>query len=294
MNQATPPPLCGILVIDKPYRSTSMHMCAAVRAKLRRGGAPKGVKVGHGGTLDPLATGVLVVLVGKATRYCNQIMASRKRYTATIDLAHVSPTHDHESQSVLYTPGMELDVNRGLLGPAPGAKVFDEKHLTPDRGAGERPVAYTRPNVQSRSASELTPPSREAIVQALATFTGTIEQVPPAHSAVNIAGSRAYMLAREGQAVPLLPRKVVIYSIDLISYDWPMLTIDISSGKGMYVRSLVRDLGRLLGTGGTLEALQRTEAAPFTIGQARQFDSLPTALTQVDLDPLPEGLEPLA
>ncbi|MCC6428487.1 MAG: hypothetical protein IT435_16920 [Phycisphaerales bacterium] len=279
----TPPtPLCGILVIDKPYRSTSMHMCAAVRAKLRRGGAPKGVKVGHGGTLDPLASGVLVVLVGKATRYCNQIMASRKRYTAIIDLAHVSATHDHESEAVLYTPGMELDVNRGLVGPAPGAGVFDEKHVT---GAGS-------PDPAVRQASSLEPPTREQIDLVLARFTGTIDQIPPAHSAVNIAGSRAYMLAREGQAVPLQAKRVEVHSLAVLAYHWPMLTLEIRSGKGFYVRSLARDLGAALETGGMLESLVRTEAAPFTIEQARAFHALPGELTQADLDPIPEGLEP--
>lgn len=281
-EEATPPPaptpLRGVLVIDRPYRSTSMHMCAAVRAKLRRGGAPKGVKVGHGGTLDPLATGVLVVLVGKATGLCNTIMAGRKRYEARIDLAHISATHDRESEPVPYVEGLELDHNRGLVGPAPGAGIFDEKHLSSAHGPAPG------------GGAALEPPMRARVDAALAGFVGEIMQVPPVHSAVNVAGSRAYMLAREGQSVPLQPRKVVIHSIDVMAYEWPFLTVDVACGKGTYIRSLARDIGRMLGVGGMLESLRRTEAAPFTIAQARAFHSLPGELTQKDLDPVPEGL----
>jgi tRNA pseudouridine55 synthase len=86
----------GVLIIDKPAGWTSMDVCASVRARLRRGGAPKRIKVGHAGTLDPFATGLLVVLVGKATRRCEEFMASRKRYLGVVDLAHSSTTDDPE------------------------------------------------------------------------------------------------------------------------------------------------------------------------------------------------------
>lgn len=245
MTEVGPKPMCGVIVVDKPLGRTSMNICAVIRAKLRRGGAPKGIKVGHGGTLDPLATGVLVVLVGRATRYCNQIMAGRKRYLATIDLAHTSPTHDHESEFVPYI----------------GAE------------------------------SELVPPSTDRLEEALGKFRGTIQQVPPIHSAVNLAGSRAYWLAREGMEVPVQPRTVTIESLTVVSYAWPYVTIDMTCGKGTYVRSLAHDLGKELGTGGTLEALQRLEAAPFTFAMARSFHTLPEKIVAEDLDPLPEGLE---
>jgi tRNA pseudouridine55 synthase len=89
----------GLLIVDKPEGPTSMHVCRIVKAKLRRGGAPKSVKVGHGGTLDPLATGVVVVLVGRAaTRLCDKVMAGEKRYIAEIDLAHRSTTDDREGE----------------------------------------------------------------------------------------------------------------------------------------------------------------------------------------------------
>jgi len=95
MNQPLPP-LSGILVIDKPESLTSMTVCRAVKRKLIAGGAPKKVKVGHGGTLDPLATGVVVVLVGKATKLCDRVMSGRKAYLAGIDLSRTSTTDDRE------------------------------------------------------------------------------------------------------------------------------------------------------------------------------------------------------
>lgn len=102
----------GLLIIDKARGPTSMHVCRVVKAKLRRSGAPKSVKVGHGGTLDPLATGVVVVLIGRAaTRLCDQIMAGEKRYTAEVDLAHRSTTDDAEGElteiSLLRAPSRE-------------------------------------------------------------------------------------------------------------------------------------------------------------------------------------------
>lgn len=95
------PPLHAVLLIDKPLGYTSMAICSKVRGMLRASGAPKRVKVGHGGTLDPLATGLLVVLVGRATRYCQQVMDSTKAYRACIDLSCISPTQDLESEPVM-------------------------------------------------------------------------------------------------------------------------------------------------------------------------------------------------
>ncbi len=95
MTQPAPTPT-GLLLIDKPLRLTSMTVCAAVRRRLVAGGAPKRIKVGHGGTLDPLATGLLVVLIGKATKLCDQVMAGEKRYLADVDLSITSPTDDLE------------------------------------------------------------------------------------------------------------------------------------------------------------------------------------------------------
>lgn len=108
-SQAVSP--SGLLIVDKPYRLSSTSITNVVRARLRKGGAPKRVKVGHGGTLDPLASGVLVLLIGKATKLCDRIMRGEKRYVAELDLAHVSTTDDLEGEitevSLLRAPERE-------------------------------------------------------------------------------------------------------------------------------------------------------------------------------------------
>lgn len=223
----------GLIVIDKGLRATSMDVCATVRARLRRGGAPKRVKVGHAGTLDPLATGIVVVLVGKATRLCDKLMATHKRYIAEIDLSRQSPTHDLERVA--------------------------------------EPVEVKRV------------PTRDEVEAMLARFTGWIMQVPPIFSALHVDGKRAYSLARDGKPVDLPPRPIHIHSIALIGYAFPLLTIDVSCGKGTYIRSLARDIGAALETGGVLTALRRTEVGVFGLEMAKRFDELPDPMTGAEL-----------
>lgn len=98
-------PIMGILVVDKPLNLTSMNVCSIVRGRLKAGGAPKRIKVGHGGTLDPLATGVLVVLIGKATKMCDEVMAGVKGYLTTVDLSQISTTDDLEGEKTPVVPG---------------------------------------------------------------------------------------------------------------------------------------------------------------------------------------------
>lgn len=219
------PDLNGVLVIDKPVGPTSMDVCRAVRR------VSGGAKVGHAGTLDPLASGVLVVCLGRATRAVDRLMTGEKQYDARIDLSCFSTTDDLEGDAV--------------------------------------PV-----HVES-------PPTREHVERALAHFVGEIDQRPPAHSAVHIGGKRAYQLARRGDLdehdIPT--KRVVIHAIDLVEYDWPRLRIDVRCGKGTYIRSLARDVGRALGTGGRLEALRRTKVGEFTIDQATPLDAIPNPLT---------------
>lgn len=225
----------GLLLVDKPEGPTSMDVCRAVRRRLVAGGAPRRVKVGHAGTLDPLATGLLVVLVGSATRLCEALMAGEKRYLADIDLSRSSATDDRE-------------------GPV-------------------RDLAVTEP------------PTPEQVRAALARFVGRIAQSPPAYSAVKIEGQRAYRLARQDRAVTPPPRPVEIHAIDVIEYAWPVLRLDVRCGKGVYIRSLARDLGAALATGGMLQTLRRTRVGRFSIENATPLDALPPALTQADLLP---------
>lgn len=213
-----------------------MDVCAMLRARLRRGGAPKRIKVGHAGTLDPLATGVLVVLVGKATRAVGALMATEKEYSATVDFSRTSTSDDL------------------------GGVISDVR-------------------VEA-------PPERGVVEQALNAFTGEIMQTPPQFSAMKVGGERAYKLAREGTHAPLAPRPVVIHSAALVAYRWPLVEIHVRCGKGVYIRSLARDLGRSLGCGGLLTALRRTRVGEYDIGMARTLEQLPQVLTQEHLAPL--------
>ena len=236
-EHATPTP-CGLMVIDKPLKRTSMDVCRWVRRRLVLAGAPKRVKVGHGGTLDPLATGVLVVMVGKATRLCEQVMQGQKIYLAHVDLNAFSSTDDAE---------------------------------------GERTVV----DVQ-------TPPTVEQVQVACAKFVGeSVMQTPPAYSAMKIDGQRAYDLARAGKEVKLAARPVWIDEIRIVSYAWPQLVIEVTCGKGTYIRSLARDIGTALGTGGMLSALRRTRVGRWTLEGAIELEKLPERVTQSDLLPVP-------
>lgn len=239
MTQAAGP--TGILLVDKATGYTSMDVCAIVRSRLRRAGphVPKRLKVGHAGTLDPMATGLLVVLVGRATKLCDALMADAKVYETTIDLSRVSTTDDAEGQ-VTEAP---------LPGPPPDA-------------------------AQVQRAID-------------ASFTGIIMQTPPAYSAINVGGRRAYDLARAGHEVTLAARPVRIDAFDVLEYRWPILRARITCGKGTYIRSLARDLGRALGVGGMLTQLRRTRSGDYTIDQARTLEQLADPLTQADLLPLP-------
>ena len=231
-------PLAGIMLIDKPVGPTSMRLCSLVRAKLVGAGAPKRVKVGHGGTLDPLASGLMVILVGPATKLCDQIMVGEKGYLATIDLANTSPTDDLESEPI----PAEID----------------------------RPV--TRAQIES----------------ALPAFTGRIMQAPPAHSAMKVDGKRAYELARAGKLDTLEKRPVEIHELAIETYEWPILELRVRCGKGTYIRSLARDLGRALDAGGMLAGLRRTRIGRFAVDGARTPDDLPRTLVQSDLEVIPE------
>jgi tRNA pseudouridine55 synthase len=255
----TPISPVGLLVIDKPLRRSSMDVCRVVRRRLVLAGAPKRVKVGHGGTLDPLATGVLVVLVGKATRMCDEVMAGQKEYDAEVDLSAFTTTDDAE--------GQRTEV------------VFAGQGATCMRTGGAEGSAVI---VASRDA----PPSLEDIRAASRAFVGEIMQRPPAFSALKVDGRRAYDLARRGQAVDLPARPVRIDEIEVLEYRWPIVRLRITSGKGVYIRSLARDLGAALGVGGTLASLRRTRVGVWDMSLAVALERLPERLTQGDLRPV--------
>jgi len=228
-------PLHGILSLDKPLGFSSMKAVAIVR---RRAG---GARTGHAGTLDPLATGVLVLALGKCTRQIESLMATEKRYLTTIDMTAFTTTDDVEGERtevVLGTPGA-------------------------------RAAAPTRAEIEALLTER---------------FTGTVMQRPPAFSAMKVGGRRAYALARKGETPELAPRPVTIHSVAVTDYAWPLLSLDIHCSKGTYVRSIARELGQALGTGGHCTMIRRTAVGAFTIDRAVSMDALPEKITQEWLD----------
>jgi tRNA pseudouridine55 synthase len=208
----------GLLNVDKPAGVTSRDVVNRVQRLVR----PH--KVGHAGTLDPLATGVLIVAIGPATRLVEYVQRMPKTYQGTFLLGRVSDTEDVDGNAV----------------DLPNAPI----------------------------------PKREGILAAIPRFVGTIEQRPPAYSALKVAGRPAYKLARRGEAVDLAPRPVEIISIDLIRYDYPELELRVQCGGGTYIRSLGRDLAESLGSGAVMSALRRLAIGPFNAAQGIAIDQL--------------------
>ena len=204
--------------------------------------AAGGAKTGHAGTLDPLASGVVICCLGKATRCVSQVMAMTKIYHAVIDLSSFTSTDDREGQ----------------------------------RSPVE--VAIT--------------PTKQAVQAALGTFVGHISQVPPTYSAVHVKGQRAYKMARRGESVLLLPRTVRVDAIEMLNYDWPMLSVRITCGRGTYIRSIARDLGGKHCTGGHLAVLCRIAVGSYDLSIAVNQQRLDDPITQADLidPPVAEGL----
>lgn len=208
----------GLLVLDKPPGITS-H--TAVRRVQRLLGASR---AGHAGTLDPLASGVLLVGLGNATRLLEYLVGHDKVYRAVIRLGERRDTLDREGQ------------------------VIETREVPP------------------------LPPG--AIEAALSRFRGVLEQVPPAHSAIKMGGVALHRRVRSGQFVDPPPRRVVIRRLDLVGRAGDDLTIEVECGSGTYVRSLARDLGEALGTGGTLWELTRLRSGPYSLAEAAPLSAL--------------------
>jgi len=210
--------LDGILNLNKPAGITSFQAVARVRkASGKR-------KAGHGGTLDPFATGVLPVFLGKASRVAEYLLKYPKTYLAVVLLGTETDT---------------LDVSGTVTG-----RCGWEHILQTD------------------------------IEKAVTRFTGRISQVPPAYSALKVNGRRLYELARQGLSPEVEPREVDIYSIRIIRFRPPELAIEVKCGRGTYIRSLARDLGKALGSCGCLSELSRTAYGPFEISRAFSLEDI--------------------
>lgn len=236
-SQSTP---SGFLFVDKPVGPTSHDVVANVRRLLSEGDPPslklrgmtastttpeksrgskkKWVKVGHAGTLDPLASGLLILGIGKATKQLRELVGLDKTYEFTVRLGATSETDDAE-------------------GPI-------------------KPYAINHH------------PSAQDIENVLQTFIGEQEQIPPMHSAKKVAGTRLYKLARQGKTIERKPHHISVVALDLLSYDFPDLQLRVHCTSGTYVRSLARDIGEKLSTGGYVTNLRRTAIGSFSVAEA--------------------------
>ena len=239
----------GWIVLDKPLGLGSTQAVGAVKRALREAGEQR-TKVGHGGTLDPLATGVLPIALGEATKLAGRMLDAVKEYEFTVRFGTQTDTLDLE-----------------------GAVIAHSAHR----------------------------PTLAEIKAILARFTGPIEQVPPAYSALKVDGERAYDLARSGRAVVLAGRSVTIHALSVVppgqgaAGPLDAVTLCATVSKGTYIRSLARDLAIAVGSVGHVTHLRRTRAGPFRLDQAISLDFLDQCGKGRSLDgavlPLEAGLD---
>jgi len=212
-----------ILNINKPYGWTSTDVVRKLKNRLRANGFPK-IKIGHAGTLDPLATGVLLICIGKSTKKVTELQSQTKEYVFTVELGATTVSFDLEH---------------------PIDERYPTEHITP-----EMVGAYIN------------------------SLPGDIEQVPPAYSAKKIGGKRAYELMRDGKPVELKTCPVTIYEAELLNYTAPHAKIRVKCSKGTYIRSIARDMGLDLKSGGYLTELTRTQNGGYYIENGLNIDNI--------------------
>jgi len=210
----------GVIVVDKPGGMTSARVVGAVKRALQV------KKIGHTGTLDPMATGVLPLCIGEGTKVAGYLLAEDKEYEGELLLGVETDTLDREGQ------------------------------------------------VQSEARMEAALVTREQLLQAMARFVGPIEQVPPMFSALKQDGRRLHQLARQGVEVERKARSIVVHSFELLSFSESRARFSVAASKGTYVRSLVYDVGRVLGCGAHLTELRRTRSGKFSLSEAVTLDQL--------------------
>ena len=260
--------LTGWIILDKPVRMGSTNCVSWVKRALREAGEAR-TKVGHGGTLDPLASGVLPIALGEATKLAGHMLDATKAYEFTIAFGQQTDTLDLE-----------------------GAVIATSDHL----------------------------PTLAEVEAVLPRFTGPLEQVPPAYSALKVDGQRAYDLARAGEELFLKSREITIHALSIRhpelvsgsislptpqSREWMLkqvqhdglkeITLSATVSKGTYIRSLARDIALALGSVGHVTMLRRTRAGPFSLEHAISLDFLDRAAKARELDgavlPLIAGLD---
>ncbi|MBR3322232.1 tRNA pseudouridine(55) synthase TruB [Candidatus Saccharibacteria bacterium] len=245
-----------IILIDKPTGISSFGVVARVRARLRNKFGHK-IKVGHTGTLDPFATGLLILLSGKMTKKSNEFLKLDKIYEATLKLGYTSTTGDPEGEIIKYPKSTKF------------TKIEEYKGKISDFAAERAKRSDIISDLSHCEASEISEfCTLNDVKYVLKKFIGKIEQTPPRFSAIKINGERAYKLARKGQNFAIPKRQIEIYSIDILDYNYPELKIRVHCSSGTYIRTLAEDIGKALNTGAYLTALRRTKIGKYDIKDA--------------------------
>jgi tRNA pseudouridine55 synthase len=221
----------GLFAVNKPKGISSAQFLNKIKFYLTKKFGRK-IKIGHGGTLDPFATGILVVGTGSCTKQLgNSLTNDLKRYTGTIKLGFISDSYDSTGNIISHS-------------------IINSSDSTT--------VEFV--------------PTIDDVNNVIKKFVGTFMQKPPKYSAISINGKRAYDMARNNEEFDIKERSVTIYSIDIVSYKFPFLIIDVCCASGTYIRSLANDIGEELTTGAYLDELQRTEAYGFTLDKCYDFN----------------------
>lgn len=229
-----------IILVDKPAGISSFGIVAKIRRELKEEFGHR-IKVGHTGTLDPFATGLLILLSGKMTKKSNEFLKLDKIYEAELKLGFVSSTGDPE----------------GEIRQCP----------TSDTGRSRPSLRGSRPHPRSLPPEG---PQWDTVKSTLQSFIGKNTQTPPRFSAIKINGERAYKLARKGADFEIPSREVEIYSIEILDYSYPTLKIRCHVSSGTYIRTLAEDIGKKLGTGAYLTALRRIMIGNYRIEDAKK------------------------
>lgn len=265
-----------VILIDKPAGWTSFDVVAKIRGKIRteyaaRGQKPtkKQLRVGHAGTLDPFATGLLIILLGDACKGASSYLKLDKTYEFTAKLGEVSITGDPEGEILEY--GIWNMENGRSDDPVIPDLIRDPvQSLEQGESTPLQKSASSDSHPEFAEGSGLIP-SKAAVEQALIQFTGEITQTPPAYSAIKINGKRAYKLAREGKSFEIPSRKVTISRLQLVSYEYPYLKCICDVSSGTYIRSLVEDIGKTLKTGAYCTKLRRTRIGNHQISDVQSI-----------------------
>lgn len=284
-----------ILLVDKPVGWTSFDVVAKIRGKIRAEYITSGIKptkkqlrVGHAGTLDPFATGLLIILLGEGCKKAGDFLKLDKTYEFTAKLGEISTTGDPEGEVLGYgiwkiENSKQQIANSYDVAVIPGS--IGNPVDIPERSESSSSVEESKASavlnssdlaggLDNNETSTLTIPTEKDVKNALKQFEGEISQVPPVFSAIKINGKRAYKLAREGKKVEIPVRQIKINKIELIEYNFPYIKAVCDVSSGTYIRTLVEDIGKVLDTGAYCTDLRRTRIGEYKIEDATTIDKL--------------------